>query len=195
MYNDHVDNGICRAAAEQGYLVQYGEGGEVIFVHEGEGVLETIFGDVPYGRHDYLVIPRGTTYRLRFDDARHLPAKYHDLFGATIVWVVVSSLVVFTLFRLEQKQWRYTGSRDLLAIGQAVVVALLERLEPAGGKHLAEPLNELGAEVRALRGVLELPAQQWLLFPWVPVGVVWCGVILSSARGSSWRRLRGRRWC
>jgi FlaA1/EpsC-like NDP-sugar epimerase len=64
-------------------------------------------------------------YRLRFDDARHLPDKYSDLFDATIVWVVASSLVVFTLFRLEQKQWRYTSSRDLIAILEAVVISVL----------------------------------------------------------------------
>src|SRR6187399_2758123 len=43
------------------------EGDEVIFVHEGEGVVETIFGALPYRKHDYVVIPRGTTYRFRFD--------------------------------------------------------------------------------------------------------------------------------
>ena len=32
------------------------------------GVLETIFGTLPYRKHDYVVIPRGTTYRFRFDD-------------------------------------------------------------------------------------------------------------------------------
>jgi homogentisate 1,2-dioxygenase len=36
----------------------------VIFVHEGGGVAETIFGQLPYRQGDYLVIPRGTTYRL-----------------------------------------------------------------------------------------------------------------------------------
>jgi FlaA1/EpsC-like NDP-sugar epimerase len=64
-------------------------------------------------------------YRLRFDSSRTLPPRYEELFSSTIAWVVVSSLVIFTLFRLEQKQWRYTGSRDLVAILQAVVVALL----------------------------------------------------------------------
>ena len=67
-------------------------------------------------------------YRLRFDDHRTLPPRYEELFSSTIVWVVLSSLAIFTLFRLEQKQWRYTGSRDLLAILQAVVVALLALL-------------------------------------------------------------------
>ena len=39
--------------------------------------------------------------------------------------MVVSALVVFTLFRLELKQWRYTSSRDYLGIFQAVVVNTL----------------------------------------------------------------------
>ena len=42
-----------------------GEGDEVVFVHEGSGVLETIFGRCPSAQHDYVVIPRGTTLPLR----------------------------------------------------------------------------------------------------------------------------------
>ena len=34
------------------------------------GTLETIFGDVPYREGDYVVIPRGTTYRFAPDEAR-----------------------------------------------------------------------------------------------------------------------------
>ena len=45
------------------FFYRNGEGDEVIFVHEGSGTLETIFGDVPYREGDYVVIPRGTTYR------------------------------------------------------------------------------------------------------------------------------------
>ena len=51
--------------AEMDEFFRNGEGDEVIFVHEGDGTLETIFGDVPYGEGDYIVIPRGTTYRFR----------------------------------------------------------------------------------------------------------------------------------
>ena len=40
------------------YFYRDGEGDEVIFVHEGEGVVETIFGTLPYRKHDYVVIPR-----------------------------------------------------------------------------------------------------------------------------------------
>src|SRR5918994_6660872 len=37
----------------------------MFFVHTGPGVLETIFGPIDYGPGDYLVLPIGTTYRLR----------------------------------------------------------------------------------------------------------------------------------
>jgi homogentisate 1,2-dioxygenase len=45
------------------YFFRNGEGDEVIFVHEGSGTLETTFGDVSYKDGDYVVVPRGTTYR------------------------------------------------------------------------------------------------------------------------------------
>lgn len=37
---------------------------EVLFIHEGAGRLETDFGPLAYEPGDYLVLPRGTTYRL-----------------------------------------------------------------------------------------------------------------------------------
>ena len=66
-YNADVEIGVCLPEREAEYFFRDGEGDEVIFVHEGEGVVETIFGELPYRRHDYVVIPRGTTYRFRFD--------------------------------------------------------------------------------------------------------------------------------
>jgi homogentisate 1,2-dioxygenase len=66
-FNADVEIGICVPAAEGDGFYRNGEGDEVLFVHEGKGVVETIFGDLPYRRWDYIVIPRGTTYRFRFD--------------------------------------------------------------------------------------------------------------------------------
>ena len=37
---------------------------EMLFVHEGTGVCDTIFGPLRYGPGDYLVLPIGTTWRL-----------------------------------------------------------------------------------------------------------------------------------
>lgn len=36
---------------------------ELIFIHEGEGRLESIYGHLDYKKGDYIVIPRGTTYK------------------------------------------------------------------------------------------------------------------------------------
>lgn len=43
------------------------EGDELLFIHDGSGVMESMYGDVPFRPGDYLVIPRGTIYRLVFD--------------------------------------------------------------------------------------------------------------------------------
>src|SRR5438046_8922413 len=44
----------------------YKNGGadEIIFVFHGGGVVETVFGKLPYRAEDYIVIPRGITYRI-----------------------------------------------------------------------------------------------------------------------------------
>src|SRR5919206_265000 len=55
---------VCRPAEEQGYYYRNGQGDELLFVHEGEGHLETTFGILPYRRGDYLYVPIGCTYRL-----------------------------------------------------------------------------------------------------------------------------------
>ena len=45
-----------------------GEGDEMLFVHEGTGLLDTVFGPLRYHPGDYLVLPIGTTWRLDPDD-------------------------------------------------------------------------------------------------------------------------------
>ncbi len=64
-------------------------------------------------------------YRLRFDQAIGVPHRFQRLFEATLPWVVVFSLVIFTLFRIEQKQWRYVTQRDYSGVLQAVAVLAL----------------------------------------------------------------------
>jgi homogentisate 1,2-dioxygenase len=39
---------------------------EMIFVHRGEGILKTMYGHIPFGYGDHLVIPRGITYQMEF---------------------------------------------------------------------------------------------------------------------------------
>lgn len=46
------------------YLFRNADADELLFVHAGAGRLETDFGSLAYESCDYLVIPRGTAYRL-----------------------------------------------------------------------------------------------------------------------------------
>jgi homogentisate 1,2-dioxygenase len=48
------------------------EADEILFVHNGSGTLESMWGDVAVRPGDYIVIPRGTIWRIRFDE---LPVK------------------------------------------------------------------------------------------------------------------------
>lgn len=44
---------------------------EVIFIHEGRGVLHSQYGKLSFGYGDYIVVPRGTIYQMRFEDANN----------------------------------------------------------------------------------------------------------------------------
>ncbi len=66
-FNGDIEVSICKPTQGRDAYHRSGEGDELFFVHRGTGTVETIFGDVPYREHDYVVIPRGTTYRFRPD--------------------------------------------------------------------------------------------------------------------------------
>ena len=69
-HNSDVVMGVVRPAGPMPADTYYrnGEGDELLFVHEGTGVLRTSFGDLGYHPGDYLVLPIGTTWRLDPDD-------------------------------------------------------------------------------------------------------------------------------
>jgi homogentisate 1,2-dioxygenase len=67
-------------------------GDELLFIHRGDGVLQTPFGDLAYRAHDYVVIPTGTTYRVipasptrmlvhESSGMIRIPRKYRNEFG------------------------------------------------------------------------------------------------------------------
>jgi len=57
---------FAQPQAEDAFFYRNGQGDELIYVSDGEGVLETQFGDLPFRRGDYLVIPRGVVHRYRY---------------------------------------------------------------------------------------------------------------------------------
>ena len=92
MWNDDVEISLCRPASTMDYFFRNGEHDECVFVHEGSGTLETTFGNLSYRDGDYVMIPRGTTYRFVPEgEQRHLvfespglitiPRRYRNEYG------------------------------------------------------------------------------------------------------------------
>src|SRR3954453_2033995 len=67
MYNNDIEVSVVKPTEPQTGFHRNGEGDEVIYVHRGGGKLRTVFGPVLFRERDYLVIPRGTTYRFEPD--------------------------------------------------------------------------------------------------------------------------------
>ena len=75
------------------YFYKNTDGDEIIFVHKGAGTLRTFIGNIQFKEGDYLVIPRGTIYKINFDtnENRHFivesynpvytPKRYRNYFG------------------------------------------------------------------------------------------------------------------
>lgn len=75
------------------YYFKNADADEVIFIHEGTGYMQSMYGKLRFEYGDYVVIPRGTTYQLHFDtpDNRLLiveshgpittPKRYRNQFG------------------------------------------------------------------------------------------------------------------
>jgi homogentisate 1,2-dioxygenase len=68
LFNEDMTCWRSRPGEPQKTLYRNGGADEVIFVYDGRGTVETQYGKLPYRQDDYIVIPRGTTYRLVADD-------------------------------------------------------------------------------------------------------------------------------
>ncbi len=70
------------------YFYKNADADELIFIHEGSGLLHTTYGQISFGYGDYLIVPRGTIYQFEFASAQnrlfivesfsalHFPKKY-----------------------------------------------------------------------------------------------------------------------
>ncbi len=65
MYNKDLIISVALPDQEMNYYYRDGEADLVYFVHEGHGTLEANFGLLPYHDGDYIIIPRGTTFRFQ----------------------------------------------------------------------------------------------------------------------------------
>ncbi len=93
LLNEDVCLGYCRPAEPMDYFYKNADGDDLLFIHRGQGRLETMFGTLPYGPGDYLVIPRGIIYRVVAESAEtamlviesasaiEVPRRYRNEYG------------------------------------------------------------------------------------------------------------------
>ena len=67
MGNGDVTFAIARPTEPMTYYYRNGQNYECLFVHEGSGTLHSVFGRLPFGPGDYIVIPYSVTWRMDFD--------------------------------------------------------------------------------------------------------------------------------
>jgi homogentisate 1,2-dioxygenase len=53
------------------YFYKNADADEIIFVHEGSGVVKTCYGELTFGYGDYIVLPRGSIYQIHFNDEKN----------------------------------------------------------------------------------------------------------------------------
>lgn len=75
------------------YFYKNADADEVIFIHEGEGVMKSIYGSLEFTYGDYIVIPRGTIYQMFFKNEKNrlliiesfsaiqIPKRYRNEYG------------------------------------------------------------------------------------------------------------------
>lgn len=63
LFNQDMVIGLSRPDAPDPVYVTNADADELVFVHEGGGVLRTILGDVRFDRHDYVYVPKGILHR------------------------------------------------------------------------------------------------------------------------------------
>jgi len=92
--NDDMAIGLAATSKSMtDYFFKNSDADELIFIHKGSGTLRTMYGVVDFEYGDYLVIPRGTVYQLKFDTAENkmlivesyspvrTPKRYRNEFG------------------------------------------------------------------------------------------------------------------
>jgi homogentisate 1,2-dioxygenase len=93
MANGDICISVAQPTEPMLYWYRFAHGDEVIFIHEGSGVLESQYGQLHYRPGDYLVIPTGVVWRILPDtNAQRMlvieaqghiepPARYLNRYG------------------------------------------------------------------------------------------------------------------
>lgn len=93
--NEDLTLSVADVERRMEYFYRNAGGDELLFIHEGSGVLESPFGEIAYRAHDYLLVPCGTIYRLQPESPTRLvvhesrghitiPKKFRNEFGQLV---------------------------------------------------------------------------------------------------------------
>jgi len=149
--NDDVRLYVSRRSKPMPFYFRNGDGDELLFVHRGEGVIETDFGPITFEGGDYIVIPRAVTYRV-------VPTTEDNFF-----------LIVQSKTEFEQPEKGLLGQTALYDPG----VVVTPEPEPASGASAARsPRGTSEWEVR-IKSEDELSK---VFYPFNPLDVIgWKG--------------------
>ncbi|HEX4772793.1 MAG TPA: homogentisate 1,2-dioxygenase [Bryobacteraceae bacterium] len=93
LFNSDVSMSIVRPDEDVSALYRNAQADEIVYVSEGDGVLESAYGKLPFSSGDYLVIARGILHRYRFTSPNRVllviesagyvrtPKRYRNEFG------------------------------------------------------------------------------------------------------------------
>ena len=120
LYNGDVFISSVRPTHSMDSFFRNAQGDELYFVHEGKGMLESVFGLLPFREGDYMIVPRGTTYRIRLDSKENrflvtesagpleVPRRYRNDYGQLVELAPYSDRD----FRLPEKLVTHKESGD-----------------------------------------------------------------------------------
>ena len=124
--NAHTAYRFWRTEGAMDHLVRNGDGDELIFVHQGSGELYCDYGHLAFREGDYIVLPRGTMWRIEADgaaafllieatnDSYRLPEKGpvgdHAIFDPAIL----DAPAIDDAFReqADEREWRVEVKRN-----------------------------------------------------------------------------------
>ena len=93
MGNSDVRLAVCSPDEDMEYFYRNAVADELVYVHDGEGVLESPFGPVEFRKGDYVHVPRTITHRWKFNSGKtrllviesfsevRFPKRYRNEFG------------------------------------------------------------------------------------------------------------------
>lgn len=119
MMNADIRIGISKPNKPAQHWFSNSEGDECWFAYSGGGMLESVYGLLPFKKHDYVIVPKGTPYRLHpegdkgvflvFESADYidLPKQFRNESGQ----ITMYAPYCHRDFRAPQEMLRYDAAK------------------------------------------------------------------------------------